>query len=308
MMRTLRFRFRDSFLSRPWIPAAAFACALAAFVAAFASNVSKVLTMFTVAGCLGCAFVWGYSTRFIREWPRLRQLRRSQYSAVWDSLSLTPETAANAATGLTREPRLQSSGKEVADRVAGFISLEASDDVLEVGCGIGRVGWAIAPRCRSWIGCDISENMLSHAHKRLAGLSNVRLTHLDQANLSGVSDMSVDVVYCTNVLPHLDQMERWQYVLEAHRVLRPSGRLYIDTIALDSPEGWHMLSNNLEQRRNGLDAPYIPIPSTADELIAYFRNAGLEGIRTEQRDSLLMITGVKKLSDDTWPSVDSSSD
>ena len=76
---------------------------------------------------------------------------------------------------------------------------------------------------------------------------------------------------------------------EAHRVLRPSGRLYIDTIALDSPEGWHMLSNNLEQPKNGLEVPYIPIPSTADELIAYFPNAGLEDIRVEQCDSLLMV-------------------
>jgi ubiquinone/menaquinone biosynthesis C-methylase UbiE len=150
--------------------------------------------------------------------------------------------------------------------------------------------------------------MLSHARKRLAALSNVRLTHLDHADLSGISDMAVDVVYCTNVLPHLDQMERWQYVLEAHRVLRPSGRLYIDTIALDSSEGWHMLSNNLEQRRNGLDAPYIPIPSTADELIAYFRNAGLEGIRTEQRDSLLMVAGVKNPCDDRSPSFESGSE
>jgi len=145
--------------------------------------------------------------------------------------------------------------------------------------------------------------MLSHAHKRLAGLSNVRLTHLDQANLSGVSDMSVDVVYCTNVLPHLDQMERWQYVLEAHRVLRPLGRLYIDTIALDSPEGWHMLSNNLEQRRTGLEVPYAPIPSTADELIAYFRMAGFEALRTEQRDSLI-VAAVKTASVTEPPSGD----
>jgi len=146
--------------------------------------------------------------------------------------------------------------------------------------------------------------MLSHARKRLAGLSNVRLTHLDQANLNRVSDMTVDVVYCTNVLPHLDQMERWQYVLEAHRVLRPSGRLYIDTIALDSPEGWHMLSNNLEQRRNGLEAPYIPLPSTADELIAYCRNAGFEAIRTEQRYSLLIVAAVKDPSDNKSQSGD----
>lgn len=286
-------RLRDSFLSRPWIPAAAFACTLSLFVVALTSNVSKVLTLFAAAGCLGCAFVWGYSTHLIREWPRLRQLRRAQYSAVWDSLSLTLETAANAATGISREPSLQSSGKQVADRVARFISLKASDDVLEVGCGVGRIGWAIAPQCRTWIGCDISENMLSHARKRLAGLSNARLIHLDQANLSGVSDMSVDVVYCTNVLPHLDQMERWQYVLEAHRVLRPLGRLYIDTIAMDSPDGWHMLSNNLKQRRIGMEVPYVPIPSTADELIAYFSNAGFEALRTEQRDSLLIVAAVK---------------
>lgn len=298
MIRTLRLRLRNSFLLRPWIPAAAFACTLAVFVVALTSNVSKVLTLFAMAGGLGCAFVWGYSTHLIREWPRLRQLRRSQYSEVWDSLSPTPETAANAATGLSRELLLQSSGKQVADRIAGFISLKPSDDVLEVGCGVGRVGWAIASRCRCWIGCDISENMLSHARKRLAGLSNVRLTHLDQANLNRVSDMTVDVVYCTNVLPHLDQMERWQYVLEAHRVLRPSGRLYIDTIALDSPEGWHMVSNNLEQRRNGLEAPYIPLPSTADELIAYCRNAGFEAIRTERRDSLLIVAAVKNPSDE----------
>jgi ubiquinone/menaquinone biosynthesis C-methylase UbiE len=150
--------------------------------------------------------------------------------------------------------------------------------------------------------------MLSHARKRLAGLSNVQFTHLNQAGLSKISDMAVDVVYCTNVLPHLDQMERWRYVSEAHRVLRPSGRLYIDTIALDSPAGWHMLSNNVEQRKNGVEVPYIPIPSTSDELIAYFRNAGLKAIRTEQRDSLLMIAGVKDCSDDIWPSVDNEPD
>jgi ubiquinone/menaquinone biosynthesis C-methylase UbiE len=281
---------------------------MAMFVAALAYDANEVLTLLALANCLGCAFVWGYSTHLISEWPRLRQFRRSQYSAVWDSLSSTSEIAANAATGVSGELSLQSSGRQVADRIAGFISLKTSEDVLEVGCGVGRVGWAIAPRCRSWTGCDISENMLSHARKRLAGLSNVQFTHLNQAGLSKISDMAVDVVYCTNVLPHLDQMERWRYVSEAHRVLRPSGRLYIDTIALDSPAGWHMLSNNVEQRKNGVEVPYIPIPSTPDELIAYFRNAGLKAIRTEQRDSLLMIAGVKDCSGDIWPSVDNEPD
>jgi SAM-dependent methyltransferase len=293
MRQDWKLWLRECFRSWPWIPVAVFVCALAMFLVALMSNAPRAVTMFAAAGCLGCAFVWGYTAHLAREWPRLHELRRSQYSAVWDSLSLTSDSAASAATGISDESSLQTSGKLVEARIAVAISLTASDDVLEIGCGVGRVGWAIAPKCRVWIGCDISEKMLSHAQRRLAGLSNVRFVHLREANLGEIPDVSVDVVYCTNMLSHLDQMERWQYVLEAHRILRPSGRLYIDTIALDSPEGWQMLSNNVEQRRNGVEAPYIPIPSTADELIAYGNRAGFAATRTEQRDSLLIVTAVK---------------
>lgn len=293
MRRELKLWLREFVRSWPWIPVAAFACALAVFLVALISNAPRILTIFAAAGCLSCAFVWGYTVHLAGEWPRLHELRRSQYSAVWDSLSLTSDGAASAATGFSDESSLQSSGKQVSARIAVAISLTASDDVLEIGCGVGRVGWAIAPECRSWIGCDISATMLSHAQRRLASLSNVRFVDLREANLGVISDASVDVVYCTNMLPHLDQMERWQYVLEAHRILRPSGRLYIDTIALDSPEGWAMLSNNLEQRRNGVEAPYIPIPSTPDELIAYGNRAAFAATRAEQRDSLLIVTAVK---------------
>jgi SAM-dependent methyltransferase len=296
MTQDLKLWLRECVRSWPWIPAAVLACALAVFILALRSNAPGVLTILAAAGCLGCAFVWGYAVHLAREWPRLHELRRSQYSAVWDSLSLTSDGAAFAATGFTDESSLQTSGKQIAARIAVAISLNASDDVLEIGCGVGRVGWAIAPECRSWIGCDISKTMLSHARRRLAGLSNVRFVHLWDANLNEIPDASIDVVYSTNMLAHLDQMERWQYVMEAHRILRPSGRLYIDTIALDSLEGWAMLSNNLELRRNGVQAPYIPIPSSADELIAYGNRAGFAVTRIEQRDSLLIVTAVKDTS------------
>lgn len=279
-------------------------CALAMLLIALMSDAPRVLAVFAEFCCLGCAFVWGYTVHLAREWPRLHDLHRSQYSAVWDSLSLTSDGAAFAATGYSDESSLQISGKRVAARVAAAISLTASDDVLEIGCGVGRVGWALAPECRLWIGCDISKAMLSHAQRRLAGLSNVRFIHLHEANLSEIPDASVDTVYCTNMLAHLDPMERWQYVMEAHRVLRPSGRLYVDTIALDSTEGWAMLLNNLKQRRSGVEAPYIPIPSTADELIAYSNQAGFAASRAEQRDSLLIVIANKNMSIQPEPATD----
>lgn len=50
--------------------------------------------------------------------------------------------------------------------------------MLEIGCGVGRIGLELALRCRFWTGVDISANMLAVASERLSGLKNVRLTKL----------------------------------------------------------------------------------------------------------------------------------
>lgn len=243
----------------------------------------------------GCAFLCGRVLRVSGDWPRLTRLRRSDYSAVWDALSPTAESAARAVSGFSKEKDLRASGEDVALRVAHAVSLQPSEDVLEIACGIGRIGWPMAPLCRTWTGCDISENMISHASKRLAEFRNVRLVHLPLCSLDPIAGESVDVVYCTNALIHMDQKERFQYVLDAYRILRSQGRLYIDTIALDSQEGWQMVENNLAQVKAGLKSPpYIPNASTPDELVAYFAKAGFADTRYEIRDSLLSVVGVKR--------------
>ena len=249
--------------------------------------------MAALAGCVVCGFAWGYAVRARGDWPRLRQFHRGDYAVVWDALSTTANRAALAATGDPNEEALRATGREVAERIRRFVSIDPNDTLLEIGCGVGRIGWALAPLCREWIGCDISRRMLHHAQQRLVQFDNVRFRQLSQPKLEAIADTSVDLVYCTNMLPHLDEMERWQYVREAHRVLRPGGSLYVDTIALDSEEGWRTLANNHAQRQLGVDPPYTPLPSTVEELTAYFRNAGFEGIRTELQGSLLIATAAK---------------
>ncbi len=228
-----------------------------------------------------------------RAWPRLRELRRANYASVWDALSPSSTVAARAAAGVSDEDSLQAAGRKLAAQIAGFVSVTPTDNVLEIGSGVGRVGWAMAPLCGSWIGCDRSKRMLKYAQQRLATFENVRFVQLSEPKLDGIPDGSIDVVYCTNVLAHLDELERWQYVAESHRVLSAGGRLYIDTIALDSVGGWAMLSNNLEQRRRRVDPPYMPLPSTGEELTAYFKNAGFISVRVEIQDSLMIVTGIK---------------
>jgi ubiquinone/menaquinone biosynthesis C-methylase UbiE len=54
------------------------------------------------------------------------------------------------------------------------VGIKPTDVVLEIGCGIGRVGRVLAPICREWIGADVSENMINHLRQRLKEFKNVR--------------------------------------------------------------------------------------------------------------------------------------
>jgi hypothetical protein len=149
---------------RSRIPLAAFVCTLIAATVAYFSHAAPPTILAAAGACIFCAFVWGYSTRMAREWPRLRELRRANYASVWDALSPSSTVAARAAAGVSDEDSLQAAGRKLAAQIAGFVSVTRTDNVLEIGSGVGRVGWAMAPLCVSWIDCDISKRMLKYAH------------------------------------------------------------------------------------------------------------------------------------------------
>jgi ubiquinone/menaquinone biosynthesis C-methylase UbiE len=271
---------------------------LAVMVVALATSLAQhrpaLLSGTLAAAGILLAGVTGYVARMDALWPRLHEYRRTQYAEVWDELAAQPmAAAAAAAAGISSEPQLEESGNEVVRRVQQRVPLTREIDAVEIACGVARIGRQLAPHCRTWTGCDISANMLSHARSRLSGLQNISLVRLSGNGLVELPADSADLVYCTNALPHFDAMERWRYVRESFRVLRRGGWLYFDTVALDSPEGWFMMANNLGQRANNVDPPYMPIPSTPDEFTAYLRNAGFQHVRADVEGSLLIVTATK---------------
>lgn len=136
----------------------------------------------------------------------------------------------------------------------------------------------MAPRCQEWVGADVSENMLRHAQHALARQRNVSFVHVNGIDLSGISDNSFDVVYCTAVFMHLDEWDRFRYVCEAHRVLKPGGRVYYDNFCLISPDGWGLFEQ-MSKLDPAARPPNISKSSTAEELRAYAIRAGFGGVR-----------------------------
>jgi len=218
---------------------------------------------------------------------------RSKYEETWNSVSDTLDNAKMSVVGYTNEDEIHRQGVRNADFVEKCVQIRPSDVVLEIGCGIGRIGKILAPRCSKWMGTDISANMIRHAAQRLKDLNNVELIKLSKVGLKEIRDESVDVVYCTVVFMHLYEWDRYTYVKEAHRVLTPGGRCYFDNLDITSKIGWKVFTDGLLLDIDKRPARLSMI-STGEELETYAMKAGFSDIKIHRwDDARVAVTGVK---------------
>ncbi|MCC6165309.1 MAG: class I SAM-dependent methyltransferase [Acidobacteria bacterium] len=200
-------------------------------------------------------------------------IARSDYKRTWQHLSERETDAVMYVASTTDRDELQRAATYTRALLERHVGLRQNDVVLEIGCGVGRVGAEIAPSVREWIGTDIAPNMLAHAARRLAHLGNVRFVELHDVGLSEIPDNSIDVVYCTVVFMHLYEWDRYKYVAEAFRVLKPGGRLYCDNIDIASSRGWTLFADAASYPPKERPC-FLPMLSSADEFRTFATHAG----------------------------------
>ncbi len=144
------------------------------------------------------------------------------------AVACSPE-AAVAAYSLGDPAILDAATAELIAWLAAETLTGPDRDVLDLGCGIGRVAAAVAERCRSVLGLDLSPGMIGEARRRHRA-PNLRFEATSGSDLAALPDAAFDLVLAVDTFPYLMQAGAGlaeRHIAEAARLLRQGGDLAI---------------------------------------------------------------------------------
>lgn len=207
-------------------------------------------------------------------------MEAKNYKSFWDNKASTRTGAFIAVDGSANEEVARLTGAYTARQVDCALALAPSDRVLELGCGVGRIGRELAPKVAHWEGTDISANMLDVARERLAGHANVGFTELKRSSFDGIAADSFGKAYCVAVFIHMDKEDFLLYLEELARVLEPGGLLFFDTWNLAHAVGWRRFALEVGQYRGTDHGQRKDVArnqfATPEEVRLYLEHSGFE--------------------------------
>jgi SAM-dependent methyltransferase len=201
------------------------------------------------------------------------------------------------------EPLLPAASLEDSDSVGGqfvlasteflgyFIQLadlKPNEDVLDVGCGVGRMAYMLAhyllPTAR-YEGFDIVERLIRWAQDSITPrFPHFQFQHSDIYNKyynPGATkvaadyrfpfpDRSFDFVFLTSVFTHMLADDLKHYLDEIHRVLRPGGRCLATCFLLNEVSRARMPeSRSLYNFKHSLEDCFTTNPEVPEDAIGY---------------------------------------
>jgi SAM-dependent methyltransferase len=127
--------------------------------------------------------------------------------------------------GATEWSAALASGQDEVRRILAKTQLRTGPEVnlLEIGCGTGRLTLALGEYCGSVLGIDVSQEFISIA-ERNNHRKNVHFALADGKTISPNLSISWDVVFSYEVFHYLELKTIVQYFQDAYRLLKPGGQ------------------------------------------------------------------------------------
>jgi SAM-dependent methyltransferase len=162
----------------------------------------------------------------------------------------------------------------------------AGKDVVDIGCGGGALVRALTARGARVIGLEISEEQLAPALRddAASGAGGAKYV-IGRAQRLPLEDASVDASVFMRTLHHVPPPELLAALLEARRVLRPEGVVYV---AEPLTEGDYFELTSLFEDE-------LEVRAAAQRALARAEDAGLARATTVEYDLRLCVAGVAGL-------------
>ena len=159
-------------------------------------------------------------------------------------------------------------GKEFLNYFIKFCNLQSSANVLDIGCGIGRMAIPLASHLRdgSYIGMDVVAESISWCRKNITHkYSNFQFDHIDlfnhRYNPNGkvldinyrfpYTDQSFDFIILTSVFTHMLPAGMTNYMDQIQRMLADDGQVFFTFFLLNEEQ-----DNLARQEQNCINFKY----------------------------------------------------
>jgi len=143
-----------------------------------------------------------------------------------DGVPLPPRRLMVRVAGTADAEWFLRSGRAGYDAIGAHVDLQQARDVLDFGCGCGRVTRYFNEHAGTVAGSDVNQKAVAWCRDQL------RFARFEVNGLApplAFTDESFDLVYALSVFTHLTDDLQLAWRDELRRVLRPGGRLLITT-------------------------------------------------------------------------------
>jgi ubiquinone/menaquinone biosynthesis C-methylase UbiE len=161
-------------------------------------------------------------------------------------------------------------------KLLSHIGMRNNLEVLDLGCGSGRVAKAISEDFKiNYTGIDVVQDLLDYAKSICP--NNYRFI-LNKDISIPVPSSSVDFLIAFSVFTHLLHEETVLYFEKIHAALRSNGKFVFSFLEFGIPSHWSVFEQTLNQQRNGV-RPHLNMFMERNQIEAWSKYAGF---RVEQ--------------------------
>jgi len=113
------------------------------------------------------------------------------------------------------------------ERIKENLDIKTTDNVLDFGCGIGRLLKPVSKLCHQVVGVDISEGMIGYGLEYCKDNENILFKAMQSETAIPIGSDLVDKIYSFIVLQHTEKHKAFKILCELCRTLKTGGKMLI---------------------------------------------------------------------------------